>query len=107
MIYRLMVLGGGPVVPANNSWVVETRERADVTGRRFCELVSRTQHATAEEARQIAAQRGPAFRAAGLTPWHPAFPTAAIAGLREVATFRDPAQQANESPMIRIFERTE
>ena len=105
MVYRLMVLGGMPTVPANNTWVVETRERADVTGRRFCELVSRTQHATAEEARQVASQRGSAFRAAGLTPWQPAFPAEGITGLREVATFRDPAQQSNESPMIRIFER--
>lgn len=104
MIYRLMVLGGQPVVPDNNTWVVETRERVDDTGRRFCELVSRTRHATAEEAKQVAAQRGAAFGAVGLTPWQPAFPAAAITGLREVATFRDPAQQANESPMIRIFE---
>jgi hypothetical protein len=106
MVYRMMVLGGQAVVPANNTWVVETRERADVNGRRFCELVSRTQHASADEARQVAAQRGSGFRPAGLTPWHPAFPAEAIIGLREVATFRDPAQKANESPMIRIFERT-
>lgn len=105
MVYRLMVLGGKPVTPANNSWVVQTRDRVDVNGRRFCELVGRTQHATAGEAKQVAAQRGKGFRAAGLTPWHPAFPVGGVSGLREVAAFRDPAQQANESPMVRIFVR--
>lgn len=104
MVYRLMVLGGMPVVPANNTWVVETRDRVDVNGRRFCEVISRTQHATAEEAKQVASQRGSGFRAAGLTPWHPAFPTEAITGLREVASFRDQTQKEGESPMIRVFE---
>ena len=109
MVYRLMVLGGTAVTPTNNTWVVETRDRSDVSGRRFCELVSRTQHATADQARQVAAQRGAGFRAVGLTPWQPAFPTAAIAGLREVATFRDAGQQPTEAPMVRIFatERTQ
>lgn len=107
MIYRLMVLGGKAVNPANTTWVVETRERMDSNGRRFCEVVSRTRHATADEARWVAAQRGPGFRAAGLTPWFPAFPARAITGLREVATFRDPAQRTTGSPLVRIFERND
>ena len=104
MVYRLMVLGGNSVTPANNTYVVQTRDRVDNSGRHFCEVVSRTQHATAEEARRVAEQRGAGFRAVGLTPWQPAFPTTAISGLREVASFRDRGQQTTEAPMIRIFE---
>jgi oligosaccharyl transferase (archaeosortase A-associated) len=105
MVYRLMVLGGLSVNPVNNTWVVQTRDRVDASGRRFCELVSRTQHASADEAKAVAAQRGAGFQAAGLTPWQPAFPIAGVTGLREVAAFRDESQAANESPMVRIFER--
>jgi oligosaccharyl transferase (archaeosortase A-associated) len=104
MVYRLMVLGGTAVTPANNTYVVETRDRVDASGRQFCEVVSRTQHATPADAKQAAKQRGPGFRVVGLTPWQPAFATQAISGLREVASFRETGQQANEAPMIRIFE---
>ena len=104
MVYRLMVLGGKAAAPTNNTYVVETRERVDTNGRRFCEVVSRTQHATADEARRMAAQRGAGFKAAGLTPWQPAFPTRPIVGLREVASFRDAGQKDSEAPMVRIFE---
>ena len=107
MVYRLMVAGGMPVNPANNSWVVETRDRVDVSGRRFCELVSRARYATAGEAKRVASQRGAGFRAAGLTPWQPAFPVDGITTLREVATFRDDTQKLSESPMVRIFERVQ
>ena len=51
MVYRLMVLGGAAAVPDNNTYVVELRDRTDVTGRQFCEVVSRQQFATADEAR--------------------------------------------------------
>ena len=104
MVYRLMVLCGKAAAPTNNTYVVETRERVDTNGRRFCEVVSRTQHATADEAKRVAEQRGAAFRAAGLTPWQPAFPTQPISGLREVASFRDAGQKESEAPMVRIFE---
>ncbi len=104
MVYRLMVLGGTAASPRNNSYVVQTRDRVDSSGRRFCEVVSRTQHATAEEAKRVAAQRGAGFQAAGLTPWQPAFPTMPITGLREVASFRDAGQKESEAPMVRIFE---
>jgi hypothetical protein len=104
MVYRLMVLGGKATTPANNTYVVQTRDRVDANGRRFCEVIGRTQHSTAEEAKRVAAQRGAGFAAAGLTPWQPAFPTSAITGLREVAAFRDRGQQTTEAPMIRIFE---
>lgn len=104
MVYRLMVLGGKATSPANNTYVIETRDRVDTNGRRFCEVVSRTQHATADEARRVAEQRGAGFQAAGLTPWLPAFPTTAITGLREVASFRDAGQKDSEAPMVRIFE---
>ena len=104
MVYRLMVLGGTAVTPANNTYVVQIRDRVDTNGRHFCEVVSRTQHATAAEAKQVAEQRGTGFRAVGLTPWQPAFATQAISGLREVASFRETGQQQSEAPMIRIFE---
>ncbi len=105
MAYRLMVAGGKAVAPTANSWVVEMRDRVDANGRRFCEVTGRTRHGTADEAAQAAARRGAAFRAVGLTPWQPAFPVAAVNGLREVATFGDRMQQAGEAPMVRIFER--
>jgi dolichyl-phosphooligosaccharide-protein glycotransferase len=104
MAYRLMVLGGEAVTPSNNTYLVEIRERQDVTGRQFCEVASRLQFATADEARQAARSRSANFQVVGLTPWQPAFPLAAITGLRTVAEFRDPTQQAGESPMVRIFE---
>jgi dolichyl-diphosphooligosaccharide--protein glycosyltransferase len=107
LAYRLMVAGGMAVMPSNNTYVVETRQRVDVNGRQFCELVGRTQFATPDQARQAAAQRGGNFKAVGLTPWQPAFPVEAVRGLREVASFGEPTQQAGETPMVRIFEVTE
>lgn len=104
MAYRLMVAGGVAVTPANNTYVVQTRDRVEANGRRFCEVVSRSRYATAEEAMRVAAQRGTGFRAVGLTPWQPAFPTQSISGLREVASFRDVGQASVEAPMVRIFE---
>jgi oligosaccharyl transferase (archaeosortase A-associated) len=104
MAYRLMVLGGAAAVPDNNTYVVELRERTDVTGRQFCEVASRQQFASADLARTAAAQGGKGLHVVGLTPWFPAFPVAAVTGLRQVADFRDPAQQQSESPMVRIFE---
>ena len=104
MAYRLMVLGGQAVAPVNNTWVVQTRERIDNSGRRFCEVVNRWQYPRAEDAKQSAAQRGAGFEAVGLTAWQPAFPSPAITGLRVAAEFRQPGQQAAESPMVRIFE---
>ena len=99
-----MVLGGAANDPVNNTWVVEIQDRADTTGRRFCEVVNRWQYATSAEARQTAAQRGPGFEAVGLTPWQPAFAVPEIKALKVVSEFRDPNQKANESPMIRVFE---
>ncbi len=104
MAYRLMVLGGAPVTPVNNTWVVQTRERNDVSGRRFCEIANRWQYERPEEAKLSASQRGQGFEAVGLTPWQPAFALPAVTGLKVAAEFRDPAQKANETPMIRIFE---
>jgi hypothetical protein len=40
----------------------------------------------------------------GLTAWQPAFDLEAIRSLHVVAEFRDAAQKANETPMVRIFE---
>ena len=104
MIYRLMVLGGAAVRPVNNTWLVEVRDRQDVTGRQFCEVVSRTQFANADDAQQAAKAKGAGFQVVGLTPWHPAFAVGAIDGLKIAAEFRDSAQQTNESPMVRIYE---
>lgn len=106
MAYRLMVLGGQAVEPANNTWVVQTRDRVDNSGRPFCEIVNRWQYARAEDAKQSATQRGAGFEAVGLTAWQPAFPSPAIIGLRVVAEFREAGQQSTESPMVRIFEVT-
>jgi len=104
MAYRLMVLGGAAVSPVNNTWVVETRERTDLGGRRFCEIANRWQYERPEEAKLSASQRGAAFEAVGLTPWQPAFASPAVTGLKLAAEFRDPAQGAKETPMVRIFE---
>ena len=67
-------------------------------------MVERWQYAKAEEAKAAAAQRGAGFEAVGFTPWQPAFSVPAITGLKVASEFRDPAQAANESPMVRIFE---
>lgn len=104
MAYRLMVLGGEASNASNNTWVVNIVERSDVNGRRFCEVASRWQYSNPEEAKRTASRRGPGFEAVGLTPWQPAFSVPAIRGVRVAAEFRDPAQKANESPMVRIFE---
>jgi asparagine N-glycosylation enzyme membrane subunit Stt3 len=104
MVYRLMVLGGQATAPVNNTWVVNTRQRTDVNGREFCEVVNRWQYEHPEQAKVSASQRGRGFEAVGLTPWQPAFSIAAINGLKIASEFRDPAQKANESPMVRIFE---
>jgi dolichyl-diphosphooligosaccharide--protein glycosyltransferase len=104
IVYRLMVLGGAAARPTGNTYVVHVRQRSDVNGRPFCEVVERWQYASPEEAKAVASQRGAGFEAVGLTPWQPAFSVPAIAGLKVASEFRDPAQGANESPMIRIFE---
>jgi oligosaccharyl transferase (archaeosortase A-associated) len=106
MAYRLMVLGGEATRPADNTFVVQIAQRTDTGGRQFCEVVNRWQYPRPEEAKQSAAQRGPGFEAVGLTPWQPAFDVPAVAGLKVASEFRDPDQQANESPMVRIFEVT-
>ncbi len=107
MVYRLMVLGGAAAEPSNNTWVVQIRERTDANGRRFCEVSNRWQYERSEEAKQTARQRGAGFEAVGLTPWQPAFSVPAITGMKVAAEFRDPAQKAGESPMVRIFEVTQ
>ena len=104
MVYRLMVLGGAAARATDNTYVVHVRQRQDVNGREFCEVVERWRYANAEEAKAAASQRGAGFEAVGLTPWQPAFSVPAIAGLKVASEFRDPAQGANESPLIRIFE---
>jgi hypothetical protein len=104
MVYRLMVLGGEPAAPVNNTYVAQIAERTDVAGRRFCEVVNERRYANSEDAKAAASARGNGFEAVGLTPWQPAFSVPAITGLRVAAEFRDPAQKANETPMVRIFE---
>jgi asparagine N-glycosylation enzyme membrane subunit Stt3 len=106
MTYRLMVLGGEAARPVNNTFVAHITNRTDTTGRPFCEVVNRWQHAHPEEAKLSASQRGAGFEAVGFSPWQPAFSVPAITGMKVVADFRDPAQQANETPMVRIFEVT-
>ena len=83
---------------------MQIAERTDAAGRRFCEVVNRWQYANSEDAKAAASQRGTGFEAVGLTPWQPAFSVPAITGLQVAAEFRDPAQKANETPMVRIFE---
>jgi dolichyl-diphosphooligosaccharide--protein glycosyltransferase len=104
MAYRLMVLGGAAVQPQNSAWVVQLRDRTDTSGRQFCEIVNRWQYPRGEDAKITASQRGAGFEAVGLTPWQPAFSVPAVHGLKLAAEFRDSQQQANESPMVRIFE---
>ncbi len=107
MAYRLMVGGGGGASPANNTWVVRTNERTDTTGRRFCEVSDRQVYRSADEAKAVASRRGASYEAVGLTPWQPAFPSAAVAGLRLVRDFRKSDQAPTEAPMARIFERVQ
>lgn len=104
MAYRLMVLGGAASAPVNNTWVVRKQQRFDTTGREFCEVSDAKSYASAGEAKQAAALRGPEFVAVGRTPWQPAFPTRAITGLRLVQEFREPQQKPSEAPMVRVFE---
>jgi hypothetical protein len=99
-----MVLGGQGVNPVNSVWIVRKRQRVDLAGREFCEVSNAQSFATADEAKRVAATRGPEFAVVGLNPWQPAFPVAGITGLRLAQEFRDPAQKPNESPMVRIFE---
>ncbi len=106
LVYRLMVLGGLPAAPASNTWVMRKQQRLDTSGREFCEVSEAQSYATADEAKRVAATRGPAFVAVGLTPWQPAFPVAGISGLRVVQEFREPQLKPNETPMVRIFELT-
>ncbi len=104
MAYRLMVLGGVPAAPVDNTWVVRTQQRRDDKGREFCELSEGQSYASADEARRAAAARGPEYAAVGRTPWQPAFPVPGITGMRVVQEFREPQQKPNEAPMVRIFE---
>lgn len=104
MAYRLMVLGGRSAAPVNNTWVVRKRQLRDATGREFCEVSNAESFASADEAKQAAAAKGPEFVAVGRTPWQPAFPMAEITGLRVAQEFRQPQQKANETPMVRVFE---
>jgi len=106
MVYRLMVLGGAGARPSDNTHVVNIRQRQDVNGQPFCEVLNRWQYANPEEAKASASARGPGFEAVGLTPWQPAFAVPAIEGLQVAHEFRDPSQKPSESPMIRIFEVT-
>lgn len=104
MAYRLMVLGGASAAPINNTYVAHIAQRTDTAGRRFCEVVSERLYANSADAKAAASQGGNEFEAVGLTPWQPAFSVPAIIGMRVAAEFGDPAQKANETPMIRIFE---
>ena len=104
MAYRLMVLGGESAAPINNTYVAHLAQRTDAAGRRFCEVVSERRYANSADAKAAASQGGHQFEAVGLSPWEPAFSVPAITGMRVAAEFRDPAQKANETPMIRIFE---
>ena len=105
MAYRLMVLGGQATQPANNTYVVQIRQR-DYNGSSFCEVANRWQFPTPDAAKAVASERGPGSEAVGLTPWQPAFSTTAITGLKLASEFRGADQSSLESPMVRIFEVT-
>lgn len=104
MAYRLMVLGGTGTAAANNTWVLRKQQRLDTTGREFCEVSNAQSYSSADEAKRVAASRGPEFVAVGRTPWQPAFPVASVTGLRLVQEFREAQQKPNETPMVRVFE---
>jgi hypothetical protein len=104
MTYRLMVLGGEAARPVNNTFVAQIANRTDTSGRGFCEVANRWQYASPEAAKRSASQRGAGFEAVGFSPWQPAFSVPAITGMTVAADFRDPNQQADETPMVRIFE---
>ena len=104
MVYRLMVAGGGAVVPSNNTYVVTVRDRTDTAGRQFCEVAGRQLFADAAAATAAAEKSGAVVRVVGLSPWRPAFPVPPITGLRIAQEFREPGQKPGETPMVRIFE---
>jgi len=104
MVYRLMVAGGGPVVPVNNTYVVTVKDRTDNTGRQFCEVAGRQMFPNADAAKAAAEKGGAGARAVGLSPWQPAFPVPPITGLRIAQEFREAGQKPSETPMVRIFE---
>jgi dolichyl-diphosphooligosaccharide--protein glycosyltransferase len=104
LVYRLMVLGGVPAAPTNNSWVAKLDTRVDSTGRQFCELSERQRYATVEEAKTAAAQKGAGYQVVGMTAWQPAFNVPPVQGLRLVKDFRRPGQAPTEAPFARVFE---
>ncbi len=104
MAYRLMVLGGAAARAAGNTFVVSIRQRQDINGGGFCEVVEQRAFASVAEAKANAAQRGAGFEAVGLSPWQPAFDVAPITGLKVASEFREIGQKPNQTPMVRIFE---
>jgi oligosaccharyl transferase (archaeosortase A-associated) len=105
MAYRLGVLGGRGMTPANATWVVTLSEHTDARGFRFREVVSEQRFATYEAARAVVMTTGsPATLLAGLDPWQAAFPLPPLSALTEVHHVRTPEQKPSEAPWVRVFQ---
>ena len=104
LVYRLMVLGGAPAVPVNNTFVAKLETRIDSNGRSFCEISEQQRYATVDEAKAAAKQKGSSYQAVGLTAWQPAFNIPPVEGLHLVKDFRRAGQTMTEAPFARIYE---
>ena len=105
MAFRLVVLGGASATPANATTVMTVSDRVDGQGARFREVISQRTYPTYEDALAAAVTPGggqPLL--VGLNPWQAAVPVPALMSLTLRRDFRTPAQQATESPWLRIFE---
>jgi hypothetical protein len=105
MTYRLTVMGGTAVTPANTTTVLTVEDRTDSNGRSFRAVIAQRSYPTYEAALQAAATRPIGETVVvGLDPWRTAFPVAPLTAFVERQQFRTAAQQASEAPWVRVFE---
>ena len=105
MAYRLAVVGGASVTPANATTVITVADRSDTGGMNFREVVTQTTYATYEAALQAAAANPSAqTMIVGLDPWQTAFPLSALTSFVQVHAARTPQQHPAEAPWVRVFE---
>lgn len=105
MTYRLTVMGGAAVTPANATTVLTVEDRTDANGQSFRAVIGQRSYPTYEAALQAAATTPiGATVVVGLDPWRTAFPIAPLTAFVERQQFRTAAQQAIEAPWVRVFE---
>jgi dolichyl-diphosphooligosaccharide--protein glycosyltransferase len=105
MTYRLTVMGGTAVAPANTTTVLTVEDRTDANGNSFRAVIARSTYPTHDAALQAAAARPIGETVVvGLDPWRTAFPIAPLTAFVEQRQFRTAAQPAIEAPWVRVFE---